>query len=97
MDEKLIEHVALAVEPELPGAYFTTCEKVARVAIEAVNSYKHTDYDKTDEQGRPLTYWGGLKDKSSQNPEITYEITHECETYRGFNQEVSEFPIKPTA
>lgn len=46
MDKKLIEHVALAVESELPGAYFSTCEKVAKAAIEAVNSYKESEHDK---------------------------------------------------
>lgn len=48
MDDKLIKHVALAVEPVLPGAYFTTCEKVAKAAIAAVNSYKHLDNSRTD-------------------------------------------------
>lgn len=43
MNEKLIEHVALAVEPILPRAYFSTCEMVAKKAIEAINSYKHLE------------------------------------------------------
>lgn len=42
-DNALIEHVATAIEPELPGAYFSTCEKVAKAAIEAMQSYKQSD------------------------------------------------------
>ena len=39
-------------------------------------SNKHpSDYERTDEQGRPLTYWGGLKDEPPQNRECVHPST----------------------
>lgn len=74
MDDALVEHVAKSIHDKLREDHHsrwptwedlkecTQCMETAKAAITAMQSYKHTsDYEKTDEQGRPLTYWGGLK------------------------------------